>query len=235
MKKAIFILFIFLPIVTFGQQKQVADSATYLSAIKNDLQIKWSKNRTINLVFHGHSVPSGYFRTPIVNTLGAYPHLVLKKLKEQYPYAVVNTIVTAIGGENAERGAKRFETDVLSLKIDVLFIDYSLNDRGMGLERAGKAWDEMIKKALAKGIKVILLTPSPDTNVDNAKADNILALHAAQVRKLAADNNVGLADSYKAFEFLFSNKTEMDKYMSQTNHPNELGHALIANEIMKWF
>ena len=98
-----------------------------------------------------------------------------------------------------------------------------------------KAWDEMIKKAIAKGIKVILLTPSPDTNVDNAKADNILALHAAQVCRLAADNKVGLADSYKAFEFLFSDKSEMDKYMSQTNHPNEQGHALIANEIMKWF
>lgn len=235
MKKAIFILFIFLPIVTFGQQNQVADSATYLSAIKNELQVKWSKNKTINLVFHGHSVPSGYFKTPIVNTLGAYPHLVLKKLKEQYPYAVINTIVTAIGGENAERGAKRFETDVLSLKVDVLFIDYSLNDRAMGLERAGKAWDEMIKKALAKGIKVILLTPSPDTNVDNANADNVLALHAAQVRKLAADNNVGLADSYKAFEFLYSDKVELDKYMAQFNHPNELGHTLIANEIMKWF
>ncbi len=235
MKKAIFILFIFLPIVTFGQQNQVADSATYLSVIKNELQIKWSKNRTLNLVFHGHSVPSGYFRTPFVNTLGAYPHLVLKKLKEQYPYAVVNTIVTAIGGENAERGAKRFDVDVLSLKMYVLFIDYSLNDRNIGLERAYKAWDEMIKKAIAKGIKVILLTPSPDTKVDYANPDNELAKHAAQVRKLAADNNVGLADSYKAFEFLYSDKVELDKYMAQFNHPNELGHTLIANEIMKWF
>jgi len=235
MKKATLILFIFIPILTFGQQNLVADSSTYLTAIKNDLQVKWSKNRTINLVFHGHSVPSGYFRTPVVNTLGAYPHLVLKDIKQQYPYAVINTIVTAIGGENAERGAKRFDADVLSLKMDVLFIDYSLNDRNIGLERAYKAWDEMVKKALAKGVKVILLTPSPDTKVDFSNPDNELAKHAAQVRKLAAENNVGLADSYKAFEFLFSNKTEIEKYMSQTNHPNELGHALIATEIMKWF
>ena len=235
MIKRIILLMLLIPIVTFGQQNQVADSATYLSAIKNDLQVKWSKNRTINLVFHGHSVPSGYFRTPVVNTLGAYPHLVLKKLKEQYPYAVVNTIVTAIGGENAERGAKRFDADVLSLKMDVLFIDYSLNDRNIGIERAYKAWDEMIKKALTKGIKVILLTPSPDTKVDFSNPDNELAKHAAQVRKLAAENHVGLVDSYKAFEFLYTNTTELDKYMSQTNHPNELGHALIATEILKWF
>lgn len=224
-----------IPILIFGQQNQVADSATYLSAIKNDLQVKWSKNRTINLVFHGHSVPSGYFKTPIVNTLGAYPYLVLKKIKEQYPYAVVNTIVTAIGGENAEKGALRFDSDVLIHKPDLLFIDYALNDRNIGLERAYKAWDEMIKKALSKGIKVILLTPSPDAKLDNANPENELAKHAAQIRKLAAENNVGLVDSYKAFAFLYSDKAELDKYMAQFNHPNELGHELIAGEILKWF
>jgi hypothetical protein len=39
-------------------------------------------NRTINIVFHGHSVPSGYFKTPQVNTLSSYPHIFLKKLKD---------------------------------------------------------------------------------------------------------------------------------------------------------
>ena len=26
------------------------------------MQIKWPRNRTINIVFHGHSVPAGYFK-----------------------------------------------------------------------------------------------------------------------------------------------------------------------------
>ena len=234
------LLLVFLLLLTMTLHAQtdksgVADSNLYLNDLKKELHVEWPKNRTINIVFHGHSVPSGYFKTPVVNTLEAYPHLVLNKLKELYPYAVVNVITTSKGGENAEKGAFRFDSDVLIHKPDLLFIDYALNDRNIGLERAYKAWDEMIKKAIATGVKVILLTPSPDAKLDNTNPENDLAKHAAQIRKLAAENNVGLADSYKAFEFLYSNQAELDRYMAQFNHPNELGHELIAEEIMKWF
>ena len=53
----------------FCLKAQVADKTTYLSDIKQELQKTWPENRTINLVFHGHSVPSGYFDTPNVRTL----------------------------------------------------------------------------------------------------------------------------------------------------------------------
>mgnify|MGYP001788605208 CR=1 FL=1 len=62
------------------------------------MQKTWPNNRTINVVFHGHSVPSGYFATPLFNTLAAYPHLTLKSIKSSYPNAVVNMITTSIGG-----------------------------------------------------------------------------------------------------------------------------------------
>lgn len=110
--------------------------------IRQELQKKWPDNRTVNLVFHGHSVPSGYANTPNVKTLQAYPHQVLEAVKEIYPYAVVNSITTSIGGENAEQGAKRFKQEVLPHRPDILFIDYALNDRSIGLERALKAWEK---------------------------------------------------------------------------------------------
>ena len=213
----------------------VADSNSYLKNIKAEMLVQWPKNRTINIIFHGHSVPSGYFKTPTVNSLSSYPYLVLKKIKELYPYTVINVIHTSIGGENAEMGASRFESDVLIYKPDLIFIDYGLNDTYIGLERAYKAWDQMIKKSIEKGIKVILLTPSPDTRLNLMDPQNELNKHTEQIRTLAAKNHIGLADSYKAFSFLYSDKTELEKYMAQINHPNEKGHELIANEIMKWF
>ena len=82
----------------FENTVKKVNAADYLSEVKNRLQVKWPDNHTINLVYHGHRVPSGYFETPHVNTLASYPHVVLKNLKELYPYAVINTIVTAIGG-----------------------------------------------------------------------------------------------------------------------------------------
>lgn len=211
------------------------DPSNYLSELKSELLKEWPENRALNLVFHGHSVPAGYFKTPMVNTISAYPNLVLKKVKSIYPHAVVNVIVTAIGGENSVEGAKRFKRDVLIYKPDVLFIDYALNDRGAGLEKSYKAWNQMIKKAKKEHIKVILLTPSPDQRVDYDASDNELKNHSDQIIRLAREHQVGLADSYKAFEFLYPDGNEFVKYMSQVNHPNEMGHELIANEIMKYF
>ena len=51
-------------------KNEVVRSSDYLKEMKIELKKEWPKNRTINLVFHGHSVPAGYFKTPIVNTLG---------------------------------------------------------------------------------------------------------------------------------------------------------------------
>ena len=235
------IIFLILFIITgfwAGSQNIESDKtfpANYLSDLKTELQKEWPKNRTINIVFHGHSVPAGYFKTPQVNTLSAYPFLVLKEIKSIYPYVVVNVIVTAIGGENSVAGAKRFKRDVLIHKPDVLFIDYALNDRSVGLEKSYAAWNKMIKKAKKQNIKVILLTLSPDQRVNYQSPDNELKKHTNQIIRLARENQVGLVDSYKAFEFLYSDKEQLAKYMSQVNHPNKKGHELIANEIIKYF
>jgi lysophospholipase L1-like esterase len=210
-------------------------SGDYLTDLKTELQKQWPENRTINIVFHGHSVPAGYFKTPQVNTLEAYPNLFLRKLKSMYPFAVVNVIITAIGGENSVKGSKRFEKDVLIHKPDLIFIDYALNDRRVGLEKAYIAWNEMIKQANQFQIPLILLTPSPDQRVDYANPDNELKKHTDQIIKLANENKVGYIDSYKIFEFLYSDDEKLAKYMSHVNHPNALGHELIANEIIKWF
>lgn len=213
---------------------QVADKETYLKDVKVELTKKWPKNRTVNLVFHGHSVPSGYFKTPDVRTLRAYPHLVLQAVKEAYPYAVANAIVTAIGGENSEQGAKRFRRDVLTHRPDVIFIDYALNDRGIGLKRAEAAWEAMIKEALAANVKVILLTPTPDTSVNILDGRTPLAQHADQIRKLAEKYHTGLIDSYAAFREKKANGENIVDYMSQINHPNEKGHRLVVNAAIPW-
>jgi lysophospholipase L1-like esterase len=223
------VLFLFLIQVVSAQ------TGDYLKGIKEELQKKWPQNRTINLVFHGHSVPSGYFATPDVRTLDAYPYLVLQQLKQRYPNAVINVIVTAIGGENSLQGEKRFKSDVLTHKPDVLFIDYALNDRRLGLAQSKQNMEKMIKQALKKNIKVILLTPSADQQVNLLQPGNELELFATQLKDLANAWHLGLADSYKQFKQVLEEKKDLKPYMAQSNHPNRAGHELIAAEIMKYF
>jgi hypothetical protein len=208
---------------------------TYLTEIKKTLGTAWPKNRTINIVFHGHSVPAGYFVTPDVQTFSSYPMLVHLQLNQQYPLAVVNVMNTAIGGENAEKGAARFKEDVLKKNPDIVFIDYALNDRGMGLERAKVYWEKMIRLALKKNTKVFLLTPTPDKREDILNPSTNLEKHAAQIRLLAKQFHVGLIDSYALFKKQVEQGIPLDNLMSQVNHPNKAGHLLVAHEILTWF
>lgn len=209
------------------------DKRDYLADLKQELALEWPKNRTINIVFHGHSVPAGYFKTPKVNTLAAYPHLFLKYLKEKYPTAVINSITTAIGGEQSAQGAKRFQEDVLSLKPDLLFIDYALNDRRLGLEKAKIAWRSMIEAAIAKQIKVVLLSPSPDLGEDILDEHTALAKYTNMIHQLGQEFQIPVVDVYKQFKTMKSSGTDLSNFMSQGNHPNELGHTVILLAIVK--
>lgn len=237
----LFMLFVICSSSLFAQNDltkngtQKASVKTYLSSIKAEMKKQWPDNRTINLVFHGHSVPAGYFQTPEVQTLNAYPHLVFHLIKGQYPFAVINVITTSIGGEHAEEGAERFQKEVLNHRPDVLFIDYALNDRGIGLQRSQKAWRKMIEQALSQHIKVILFTPTPDINENILDKNAPLSKHSRMIRMLAEEYQIGLVDSYHLFEGLAKQGKDIKTYMSQSNHPNENGHKLVANEILKYF
>ena len=207
----------------------------YLQSLKSELIKEWPKNRAINLVFHGHSVPLGYFKTPDVKPFQSYLLLLLKELKKIYPYAVINIILTCIGGENSEQGAKRFKKQVLNHRPDVLFIDYALNDTGIGAVASRKSWDYMIKAALKKNIKVILLTATPDHRVDLLSKETDLQKICIQVVDLSKKYQTGLVDNFTGFKNLFSSGEKITDYMSQVNHPNEKGHQLVVDGIMKYY
>jgi acyl-CoA thioesterase I len=213
---------------------QISDKQIYLEKLKEEFQKEWPKNRTVNLIFHGHSVVVGYFKTPEIKTFKAYPFLTAKMINEIYPISIINIINTAIGGENSEQGARRFKNEVLTHRPDVVFIDYALNDRTLGLKRAKIAWIKMIKYAKKFGAKVILLTPTPDLTENILKEEAVLAMHANQIKKIAELYQVGLIDSYAIFKNI-AQIEPLDKYMAQNNHINEKGHLLVAQEILKYF
>jgi len=215
----------------------VIQTDTYLADIKKLLQKGFHDpgHRTINIVCHGHSVPAGYFVTPKVDTFNAYPHLLHMALKEKYPNAVINVVVTAIGGEVSTSGKMRFERDVLAKQPDVITIDYALNDRIIGLEDSKIAWESMIKKAMDNEIKVILLTPTADTTSRLDDPEDPLNKHAEMIKELAQRHDIGLVDSLAEFKNYVSNDGKLEDLMSQFNHPNRNGHKLVVQALMEWF
>jgi lysophospholipase L1-like esterase len=217
---------------------QIADRVSYLADLSDALYRRWPTNRTINIVCHGHSVPAGYFTTPVVDSLNAYPHQLLVGLKERFRFAVINVIVTAIGGETSPQGAERFEREVLCHRPDVICLDYGLNDRRVGLEGAESAWRAMITAALARGTRLILLTPTHDVLTRRSGDPQWAAelpKHAAQIRRLAEEYGLALADSDAAFQRYLQSGGHILDLLSHVNHPNQAGHALVTRELLRWF
>jgi len=215
-------------------ETHIADRRSYLAEISALCRLDWPNNRTVNIVCHGHSVPSGYFMTPAVHIFESYPHLMHAALAVRFQHAVINVIVTAIGGEHSEAGSKRF-VDVLNHRPDVVTIDYGLNDRRIGLNRARKAWISMITQSQAKGIKVLLLTPTPDLTAKLDSPTDPLIQHAEQIRKLAKEYQVGLINSLGAFQQFVKAGGQMLSLMSVPNHPNQKGHQLVTKALLEWF
>ena len=220
------------PVATAGPP---VHDAHYFDALRTELRKQWPANRTLRFVFHGHSVPAGYFKTPTVRRFDSYPTLFHQQLCEQFPTAVIDVNVTAIGGENSVAGAKRFEADVIALKPDVVFIDYALNDRRVGLEQAKAAWRSMIERCLKEDILVVLLTPTPDQRENILDDESPLEKHAAQVRELAAEYKIPLVDSYAAFRQRAAAGDDISAFMSQSNHPNRDGHVIVVRLLFELF
>lgn len=210
----------------------VAAQAQDFQGFRALLEKKWPDNRAVRVVFHGHSVPAGYQVTPEVRTFEAYPHGFHVWLKQHHPFAVVNVIVTAIGGEDSISGAARFEHDVLPLKPDLLCIDYALNDRRLPLDAVEAAWTRMIQMAKSQQIPLVLLTPTGDATADLSSPDDPLRQRADLIRKLAAVHQVALADVSAAWLSELSRGTSQDALLSQHNHPSFRGHQLVVNALI---
>ena len=117
----------------------------------------------------------------------------------------------------------------------MIFIDYALNDRGIGLERAKIAWESMIKETLKANIKLVLLTPTPDIKEDIKDPNAPLAQHTQQILALGKKYNVPVVDSYDTFEQLALDGVDLKDYMAQNNHINPKGHAIVARLIANLF
>ena len=94
----------------------------------------------------------------------------------------------------------------------------------------------MIETALEHKKKVILLTPTWDNSFyDQNENWNLLKAHAEQVRELAKAYNIGLADSFAAWEKRIEETSDLAQYLSHVNHPTKKGHEIVADEIGRYF
>lgn len=207
----------------------------YLAEIIETMKAAWPNDRTVNLVFHGHSVPMGYMNDGYADTFNAYPHLLHRALKERFPNAVINVIVTGVAGESSRIGAGRFKRDVLSHNPDVVMIDYLVGDKLLTNRQINRSMLSMIRQAKKQKVKVILLTATPDPGAGLLDSKDPLSERSAMLRVLAERHKVALVDIHAAFEKYVENGGKLEDLMSQEVHPNRRGHDLVVRQLLELF
>ncbi|MGQ9608591.1 MAG: SGNH/GDSL hydrolase family protein [bacterium] len=132
---------------------------------------------------------------------------------------------------------ERLDSDVISLKPDLLFISYGLNDSrgGTPVEVFRKAYQELIDRVRAKidPLIVVLNTYYMHEylyhNCEHWEESNyeVTDVYNLVIQQIAESNNLILADIYSA-EVGVDWLVDMDHC-----HPNDLGHKIIANRVFE--
>lgn len=201
---------------------------------------KQKKNR---IIFFGDSitqagVDSGGYITKMVSMLKS------KNLDGQY-----ELMGAGIGGNKVYDLYLRVDEDVLAKNPDAVVIWVGVNDvwhksshgTGTDADKFQRFYEALIRKFLAKNIKVFLATPAAiGEKTDNSnQQDGDLNSYSNIIRKLAAAMNCGLIDLRKFFlEYNVKNNPENKESGILTTdrvHLNEKGMNLLQKKCWKHY
>jgi lysophospholipase L1-like esterase len=142
-----------------------------------------------------------------------------------------------------KHGLDRFETDVLAHNPDLVIIGFGTNDAHIdeaspdGPSRIPLAdykrnLEFMINKLLAEEIKVILLAPNGLKGKYPEYQNDRLKQYVAVVKELSKKYQTGLVDNFELFSSYQINGVSLaDDLLLDGVHPNDKGHALIADKL----
>lgn len=147
-----------------------------------------------------------------------------------------------IGGNKVYDLYLRMDDDVISKSPDIVVVWVGVNDvwhkkmgTGTDADKFEKFYLAIIKKLKAANAKVIICTPSTigEKNDYSNEQDGDLNKYSTIIRKIAADQKVGLVDLRKEFEDYEkehnSNNVEKGILTVDGVHLNEQGNRFVAN------
>jgi lysophospholipase L1-like esterase len=199
------------------------------------------KKKKKKIVFFGDSITEQGTRP------GGYIAFILELLKEhgiEERYELVNA---GIGGNKIYDLYMRVEHDVLLGEPAVVVLFIGVNDiwhkqkhgTGTDIENFVKFYDALVKKITASHAKLIICTPAVIGENRDAHAYEWqeLADYGREIRKIAANYQVPVADLHASFNEYYStgNLDNIDEGILTTDgvHLNVAGNKLVATELWK--
>lgn len=213
-------------LLLWGCGKKEREKKDYVSVTRERLSL----GLNVTIVALGDSITRGE------GAENNYVDMWKKALKDKYPQASIRMVNAGVSGNIAEDGLKRLEKDVLKHNPDLVSIGFGWNDLTERVEREDferhlKEITRRIKEKNPHGEILLLTTSLVSDNLANAYAKRYNAI----IRKVAREEKLGLVDIYKAWKNKIEHGVLPDKLLADFAHPNEEGHKIFAEELMKFF
>lgn len=136
----------------------------------------------------------------------------------------------------------RFDEDVLTHHPDVVIIGFGTNDAyidsgdpngpsRISLPKYRENLSYMIESLQQRGIKVILVAPSPLAAPRPDFQNERLYQYVKEVRRLSKKYRTGLADNHKLFKNYKHMGKKYETLLPDGVHPNDEGHRIIAENM----
>lgn len=125
---------------------------------------------------------------------------------------------------------------VLDAKPDVVVSEF-LNDMGLPAEELVPVYDRVLADFRARGILWVIMTPPPVVEryvLSDMRDDSQMASIAPFLRNYTQANGLSLADNYARWRHLYKEGIPyFAHYNNGYNHPDSLGHRVMAEEVAK--
>lgn len=161
-----------------------------------------------------------------------YVFIIAARHGAAFPTARLDFINRGVSGDTVRELEKRWTTDTLDLKPDLLSVMIGVNDgsKKVPLEEYERTYDELLAAARAANpsLKLVLCPPFVK-HVGGPVPEDIVARQAI-VAKLAAKYGAAIVDFQRVFDTATTTDVSADHWIWDRVHPTYRGHQLMADE-----
>lgn len=196
---------------------------SYGNVTKMQEKLKAAQNgEQLNISYLGGSITEGMTVAPSRPEL-CWANLTYEHIKEKFGGNVTYNNA-GIAGTPSKLGVLRLDRDVMPTEPDICFVEFAVNDGSEGEYQ--QAYESIIRRLIENDVAVVLVFAVTEDG------------HSCQEYMQAQGEYYGLPMiSYRdAITYMFDNgKMTWRDFSDDQSHPNEAGHALVAEMINHYF
>ncbi len=176
-----------------------------------------------------------------------YSDVVARRLKARYPGVRIQVETIAVGGSHSRQwlwpdkfpGHAGCDWQRLAAaRPDLVTLEF-VNDAGLSGTAFEQVYDEILARVQALGAELILITPhftKPEMMGFKGLREAEGRPYVLAMREYSRQHNLALADASARWEHLWKEGLPYITLLRNgINHPDDRGHAMFADEVMKCF